>query len=129
MATNPAVPYWDEADTVTAHAGAAITGKRFVAISGAMTDGNPTMTHAAADAMANPAGVGVAAYDAPVGTKFTAYTGNQVMPVRAGAAITAGQTVESNAAGEAVPSATGAVLGVAYGDAALGADAPIKLAR
>lgn len=128
MATNEAVPYWDQADTITCHAAAAITGKRFVGISAARTGGNPTVTHAAA-AGAQPSRVGVAAYDAPAGSKVTVYTGTQVVPVTAGAALTAGQSLTSSATGAAVDAAAGPVLGTAYDDAANGTDTPVKLAR
>lgn len=128
MATNPAVPYWDEADTVTCHAGAAITGKRFVGISGPRTGDNPTVTHAAAAAAA-ASRVGVAAYDAAAGAKVTVYFGHQVMPVTTGAILSAGASVGSDAAGLAVAAGANPVLGTAYDDAASGADCPVKLAR
>ena len=128
MATNPAVPYWDEADTITCHAGAAITGKRFVGISGPRIDGNPTVTHAAAAAA--PSRVGVAAYDAAVGAKVTVYFGHQVMPVTVGAAaVAAGAPVGSDATGLAVAAGANPPLGTAFDDAAVGVDCPVKLSR
>lgn len=130
MATNPAVPYWDNAETVTARAGAAITGKRFVGISGPMTEEQPTMTHAAAVG-ARAARTGVSAYDAPAGGNVTVYSGTQVMPVTASVAIAAGDSIYAIADGRAtnVAGTNPEPLGVAYGDAAIGADCPVKLAR
>ena len=129
MATNPAVPFWDEGNTFTGHASTAVTGKRFVSISGARVDGNPRVAHAAGSATVRA--VGVAAYDAASGAKVTVYSGpGIVMPVTAAGAITAGQDVYSDAQGRATATQpTGArPAGVALDDAADGTDAVIKLA-
>lgn len=130
MATNPAVPFWDEAESLTCHASAAVTGKRFVTISGARVDGNPRVASAASSATSKPAGV--AAYDAASGAKLTVYTKpGLIMPVTASGAITAGALVYSTADGKATatnPGGTGIPAGTAWDDVADGADAPIKLA-
>lgn len=123
MATNPAVPYWDNAETVTGHATAAVTGKRFATISGARVDDKPAVKHAAVGAPA-----GVTAFDAAINTDVTLYQGTQVMPVTAAVAITAGDTLYSTADGSATNVAAGPVRGYAYDDAAAGADCPVKLA-
>lgn len=127
MATNPAVPFWDEDDTVTCHAETAVTGKRFVTVSGPMVGGNPQVEHqvGAAGKMV----LGVAAYDAAAGAKVSVYNRSQVMPVTAGEAIVAGDLVYSAADGRAVktPPAGALVAGIALNDAALGADCPVKL--
>ena len=127
MATNPAVPFWDEGNTFTGHASAAVTGKRFVTISGPRVEGNPAVAHAAGTATTKA--VGVAAYDAAAGTKVTVYSGpGIVMPVTAGAAIAAGAPIYSLADGRATSVATGNIVGWALDDAAVGADCPVKLA-
>lgn len=130
MATNPAVPFWDEGNTFTGHASAAVTGKRFVSISGPRVDGNPSVAHAVGSATVKA--VGVSAYDAASGAKVTVYSGpGIVMPVTAGEAITAGAPVYSAADGRAVdtaPVAGALIAGYALDDAALGADCPVKLA-
>lgn len=130
MATNPAVPFWDEGNTFTGHASAAVTGKRFVTISGARVDGNPAVAHAASAAAVKP--VGVAAFDAASGAKVTVYSSpGIVMPVTASGAITAGAPVYSTADGSATstaPVAGALIAGYALDDAASGADAVIKLA-
>lgn len=126
MALNPAVPFWDEANSVTCHASAAITGKRFVGISGNRTGDNPTVSMAAAAA----APVGVSAYDAGAGTKLTVYTGHEVMPVEAGAAITAGTLLIADGTGRAIPKAgaTTPTLGIAWSDAAgAGSECVVKI--
>lgn len=130
MATNPAVPFWDEGNTFTGHASAAVTGKRFVTISGARVDGNPRVAHAASAAAVKP--VGVAAYDAASGAKVTVYSApGIVMPVTADGSITAGAPVFSTAAGKATatdPGTGSSPAGYALDDAADGTDAVIKLA-
>lgn len=130
MATNPAVPFWDEAESLTAHASAAVTGKRFVSPSGARVDGNPRVASAASSVTSKP--LGVSAYDAASGAKVTVYTEpGLVMPVTASVAITAGQPVYSDPTGQATPTApvAGALIaGYALDDAAIGTDAVVKLA-
>lgn len=123
MATNEAIPYWDTGDTLTAHCSAAVIGKRFLHITGTTTDGNPTV--ALADGT-KPV-FGVAAYDRAAGGKVTVHRQLAiVVPVRAGAAITAGALVKSDATGQAIPhGGVGTVEGMALADAAIGADCMI----
>lgn len=125
MATNPAVPFWDKAETVTCHAPGAVTGKRFATITGARTDGKPTIGHAAGTA--GTRALGVTAHDAAAGTDVTVYKGKQVMPVTAAVAITAGELLYSAADGRATNVATGNVVAIAVDDAAAGADVPASL--
>lgn len=128
MAVNPAVPYWDEANTFTGRASATITGKRFVTISGARVDGHPRVNHA--EGSATKRAVGVSAYDAPNGGDVTVYSGpGIIMPVTASGAVTAGQDVYSTPTGAAIATQpTGArPAGMALDDAADGADLPVKL--
>lgn len=130
MATNTAVPFWDEGNTITCHASAAITGKRFVAISGARVEGNPRVAHAASAVAVKS--FGVSGYDAVSGGKVSVYTApGIVMPVTAAVAITAGQPVYSDATGQATnvaPVAGALISGHAADDAAIGAECPVKLA-
>jgi hypothetical protein len=125
----------------TGQATAAVTGKRFVKISGARTnkfnvlgttaDGN---NYKVAPCAAGQQAIGVAKYDQPtVGSKVGVAAAG-VCTVTAGAAITAGQTVMSDATGQAIPWAqsgaypnTNVALGVAMDDCANGADAEIAL--
>ncbi len=129
MATNPAVPFWDEANTFTGHASAAITGKRFVSISGARIGDNPRVAHAVGSATVKP--VGVSAYDAASGAKVTVYSApGLIMPVTVAGAVTAGQPVYSDATGKATATNPGSAIiaGWACDDAADTTDCPIKLA-
>lgn len=129
MATNPAVPFWDEANTFTGHAEAAVTGKRFVTVSGPRVDGRPQVSHAASSATSKP--VGVSAYDAEAGRAVTIYSApGLIMPVTGSGAITANAPVYSTADGRATATDPGIALiaGYALDDAADGDDVVVKLA-
>lgn len=123
---NQAVPFWTPAQALTAHAGVALTGKRFVRVSGPRVGGNVQVNHSAgADVL------GVAAYDSPAGDKVTVNAVG-IVPVTAAAAITAGQRVTSDATGQAAVAtgaagATVAYAGIAVDDAAAGADVPVLI--
>lgn len=129
MATNTAVPFWDEGNTITCHASAAVTGKRFVTISGARVEGNPRVAHAAGTSTTKA--LGVSGYDTPSGGKVSVYAApGLVMPVTqaAGVAATAGQLAYSDATGAATNVATGLVVGTYLDDVAAGGEAVIRLA-
>jgi hypothetical protein len=122
---NPAVPFYDDASVISCQAAAAITGKRFVAGSGNTTDGRPRVATAGAGARV----FGVAGGDTIANDGVTVYRGStQAVPVTAGAALTAWQDVESDAAGRAVPLTTGVRAGTVTEDCANGGDAKIFLA-
>ena len=131
MANNIAVPFWDEGNTITCHASAAVTGKRFVSISGARVEGNPRVAHVAQGTNGKTP-LGVSGYDAPSGGKVSVYSApGIVMPVTASGTITAGDDVYSTADGKATSTSPGAGArpsGTALDDAADGTDAVIKLA-
>lgn len=125
MATNPAVPYWDKAETITAHASATIIGKRFVTVSGARVEDKVSVAHAAGTATTRA--LGVSAQDAASGTDVTIYKGKQVIPVTAAVAITANDLLYSDATGKATNVATGVPVAIAVDDAAAAADVPASL--
>ena len=125
---------------LTCQVTAAVTGKRFVKISGARANKFNVL---GSDASGNPYKVapcagntdralGVAKYDqATVGNKVGVACAGVVI-VTAGAAITAGQYVMSDASGQAIPWVSAASeanpkLGLALDDCANGADAEILL--
>jgi hypothetical protein len=132
MPENVCIPFYETSD-ITVQASAAVTGKRFVAPSANRTGGPGLSTSATnvyvvahAPAGAKPAGVSV--YDAPSGGLLGIIgTPGRIVPVTAGAAITAGQQVEVGTAGQAIPLATGQRAGLAMTGAASGAAAEIKL--
>lgn len=143
MPLNDCIPWYEDADRLPAEAFTAVTGKRFVIpaaarLSGPMipataqvgtsdpTDGgNIRVAHAVAGAIA----LGVSSWDAAVGEKLTILT-DGVVPVLAGAAITAGNQIQVGANGTAIPwdgTLASRVVGIAVDDTANGADAQIKL--
>lgn len=111
MPTNEAIAYYDSGDDLTCYVTAAVTGRRFVAITGAKrvgsqalaTDalgGNIPVAHCGAGARP----LGVSTFDAPnVGDQLPVMRGHKVVPVESGAALTAGNKVMSDATGRAVP--------------------------
>jgi hypothetical protein len=135
MAANECIPYFDSGEDVTARAEAAVTGKRFVGISdpqdgpanmgldSAASGGLVVCSHAAAGSKP----LGVASYDAAINGRFYVIRGQKILPVRAGANITAGQEVEVGTDGQAIPLAAGIAAGRAVDSAASGADCPIAL--
>lgn len=99
----------------TLKAPSAVTKHRFVKINGAM-------------AGAGEAVFGVAQYDAATGDHYAATVAGRIA-VEAGAAITLGQRVKSDAQGRAIPAATeDAAAGMAV-SAAAGAGYPVRILR
>lgn len=136
---NPILPLYEDADHITGAVASAgsVLGGRFVVPSGgfqsspllnaatvATDGGNVQINQAGAGARA----LGVAAYDAPnPGDKVTIYTGRFVVPMVAGGSITAGQQVESDAAGKPITLATGVANGLAVSSASSGQTVYIRL--
>lgn len=109
---------------ITGHATAAVTGKRFLRITGDRTDGNISVAHATAAGRV----CGVSKYDAASGKKVGVMRGNsRVVHVEAGGAIAAFAEVEVGASGTAVTLSAGVAVGYALTAAADGDDAQISL--
>ena len=109
---------------ITGHCSAAVTGKRFLKISGNRSDGNIAVAHADAAGRV----CGVSAYDAAINKKVTVKRGNsRVVFVTAGGNIAAFAEVEVAAGGTAVTKAAGIAVGYAITAATNGADAEISL--
>lgn len=144
MAANECIPLFEPGGALSGKATAAVTGKRFVAISGdpdnanfpgletdadvatAVTGGNSLkFAHAGAGAAAD----GVSSYDAPSGGRLYAINRNagQGVPVTADGAITAGQDIEVGAAGKAKTRAAGVIVGRALNSCADGEACYVKL--
>jgi hypothetical protein len=71
----------------------------------------------------------VAKYDVPSGTVGGMHgQPGMIVPVTTGAAVTAGQQVQTDANGMAIPLAAGAIAGLAMSGAGSGADCQVKLA-
>lgn len=133
MPANECIPYFEPNATFTAKATGAVTGKRFVKIGATRTGGGgegaggattvgvglstdlenlPVVKRTGAKDRA----VGVAGWDAADKAEVKVFaTGHGLrLPVTSGAAITAGEEVESDAEGRAIPFAAGVKLGVAF---------------
>lgn len=131
---NDLIPFKEHANRVTGTPTAAVTGKRFVSISG---DRNADGSYSIAPTPAGGKPFGVAAWDCPVGGKVTVVVieSGDIVPVTVGAAgLAANASVVSDAAGAAVVAAgaAGAVVhaaGICLSGAAAGADAQILLTR
>lgn len=134
MPANECLPYKEPGSAITFKATAAVTGKRFVAVSGNRTGGPGLSTDLAnvyqcAHSGAGGAAVGVSKYDTANGALGGAIRGG-IVPVEAGAAIAAGASVQSDATGRAITwdgTLASKRLGVCMNGAAGGADAEIAL--
>lgn len=137
--TNLCTPYYEPGARVTGRAfGAPVVGKRFVAIAAKKDPGSAGLDAGAtggniniAPAAANDAKYfGVAEHDAAIGKTTAVLRGSGfIVPVTAGAAITAGQKLAVGALGKAIPVATTETyVGLAITDAATDADCVVALA-
>lgn len=121
---NELIAFKETGADVTGQCSAAVTGKRFLQITGNMqVDGSITVATAAAGGRS----CGVAKYDAASGAKVGVARGPKVVPVNAGAAIAAFAEVESNALGQAITRTTGVALGYVESAATSGSDARVVL--
>lgn len=110
---------------ITAEATAAVTARRFLAVSGNRTSGGNI---AVAPAGAGVRACGVAATDAAIGELVRVVRGNsRVVRVTADGALTAGAEVEVGSAGKAKAKGTGVAVGYAMTGAADASDAEISL--
>lgn len=133
---NAILPLYEDADRITGRATAAITGGRFVQISGdleaspLLNAGSPSTTGGNVKVATCGAGVkafGVASMDAAAdGDKILVYTGDLVLPVTAGGTVTAGQQVESDSTGRAITLNTGVSNGIAVSSATVGNTVYVK---
>ena len=130
---NDCIPFYRPGQDVTAQCSAAVTGKRFVKISGNRTSGpglaatSEGSNYLVAPAAAGDRAFGVAKFDAPINAKVGVIVSGAIVPVRTGAALTAGQEVQSDATGQAIPLAAGKALGLAVNGAASAADVEVLL--
>ncbi len=132
MASNECIPFYKPGQDLTGHATAAVTGKRFVKLSGSRQSG-PGLTTAVdgsnyqvAPAGAGEYAIGVAKYDAASGKKVAIACAG-IVPVTAGGNIAFGVEVEADATGKAVTKGSGIALGRCMTAATSGNDAEIKL--
>jgi hypothetical protein len=119
MPNNEAVAYFDPGDDISAHCEAGVTGRRFVIISDPKQVASAALANdtLGGNIVVSPAGngaraIGIATYDALAGQKVPVMRGHKVVPVEAGAAMTAGDQVQSDASGRAITLAGGFACGV-----------------
>src|SRR5215831_132886 len=143
MPANECIPYFEGpySQTVTVHAGYAITGKTFV---GPLTSyqgqgpglaadplpaGDTGNLQAAAAPTAGGETSGVATWDVALGGKAVIIRGAGTMvPVTAGAAVAVGNELQVDTSGRVVPSSTGKRVGKAHSAAgAAGTDVVVEL--
>lgn len=134
LRVNDCIPYKRPGEDLSCRASAAVTGKRFVKVSGARTSGPGLSATAegsvyqAQQCVAGDRALGVSSWDAALNEIFTAIVGG-VVPVNSGAAIAAGAEVQSDANGNAITLAAGKSLGICMNTVSgAGVDAEIKLA-
>lgn len=121
---NENVGVYEPGRDITGRATAAVTGKRFLKISGNRSNGNIAVAHADAAGRV----CGVSKYDAASGAIVGVARGNsRVTHVTADGAIAAFAEVEVGAAGKAKTKTAGIAVGYALTAAADGADAEISL--
>lgn len=139
MPTNQCIPLFKGGNVpVTVRVTANVTGKTFGAISANIQSG-PDITSTAlpttwdggnlqaATCTAAAKADGVFAYDQTSGEIVPLHGSDAVVPVTAGAAITAGQEVEVGTGGKAIPLASGKAVGKATTTAANNADCYVRL--
>jgi hypothetical protein len=131
---NECIPYYTPGDAISAYVTTAVTGKRFVKISGnrqagpalntSTTGGNVSINHATAAGRI----FGVAKYDGAVGDIIPVEkTSGSIVPVTAEGAIAAFAEVEVGTAGKAVTKTSGVAVGYVVSAAADTEDAQVVL--
>lgn len=123
MPNNECIEFYPEARNITCRANGAVTGKRFVKVSGNRESDLIDVATCTAAAKA----FGVAGYDAADNEIVPVKRGPAVVPVKCAANLTAGVEVESDASGQAIVLASGKALGIAVTGATSGDDAQIAL--
>lgn len=121
---NENIGVYEPGQDISGRASAAITGKRFLKISGNRSGGNIAVAHADAGGRV----CGVSGRDTAAGKLVNVKRGkDRVTFVTAGANIAAFAEVEVGADGRAIPLAEGVAVGYAVTAATSGGDAEISL--
>lgn len=121
---NENVAVYEPGQDISGRCSAAVTGKRFLKISGSRAGGNVAVAHADAAGRV----CGVSGRDAASGELVRVMRGSgRVVLVTAAANIAAFAEVEVGSAGQAVTKASGVAVGYAVTAATSGGDAEINL--
>lgn len=120
MPANEAQILKEPGTDLTFKATAGVTGKRFLKITGTRTGGGMgglstvlDNVYQMAQATANDRACGVAAYDVASGALGRCISGQKVVTVTSGAAVTAGAVIGSDANGKATGAGVTTSLGIA----------------
>lgn len=122
MPTNQAVPFFKPGHDVTGYLTAPLSGKRLVATT---TGSRGSQPYIAYPKDGGPV-FGVLAYDGVAGDTITVFVGG-VVPIIAGADVTAGTQVQAKADGTIVPLTDGVPVGYVVAAATTGKSAAVKL--
>lgn len=121
---NENIGIYEPGADLTGVATGAITGKRFVAISGNRSNGNIAVAHATAAGRV----AGVSRWDAAIGQLVGVARGSsRVVAVTAAANIAAFAEVEVGTAGQAITKTSGVAVGYVVTAATSGGDAEVSL--
>ena len=123
---NECIPLSDEGENITAVTTAAVTGKTFLGVTGALAAGFPGSNVKVATTAAGAKPFGVAAYDA-ASSALVGVVKDGVVPVTAGGTLAAGDEVEADASGKAIKLASGKAAGRAVSAATAGTDVFVDL--
>lgn len=119
---------YEPGENLTGHCSSAVTGKRFLAITGNRTTSDASNNITVAHATAAGRTCGVSTWDAASGKKVGIHRGGgRVTLVTAGGNIAAFAEVEVGANGTAVTKSAGIAVGYAVTAATNGGDAEISL--
>ena len=122
MPTNVCTPFFKPGRDITGYCTAAVAGKTFVV---PVSGGRGGFPHIATASAGGPA-CGVVGHDQELGGTVHFNVGGTV-PVLAGADITAGTRVQSDAQGRAVPHDAGIPLGLATSNGTNGGSVSVQL--
>lgn len=136
MPVNECIPYYRPGKDITAKAAAALTGKRLCVVSGNRVSG-PGLSTTPADGSVYPVNVcgagvkafGVTPYDVASGEFHDVIRGG-IVPITAGATVTVGSQVESDATGRVINwggTVATQPIGICTTGATVGLDAEIAL--
>jgi hypothetical protein len=141
LGDNTVLALFEPADDITAAVTAAVTSGKFVKVAAAGLQGGPLLDISSptspltkgnliqvTQCVAGDKAFGVTKWDTAAADDVVGlFTGNQIVPMIAGAAITAGQEIQSDAAGLPIPLAAGKANGLAVSNAAGAATVYIQL--
>ncbi len=106
-----AIPLYRPGDDVTATAGVAVAGRKFVEITGALNPANGTNVTVGLPTAGGTV-FGVAAYDAAANARVAVIRGSKtIVPVLAAGVIAVGAEVQVDAAGAVITKSAGVAVG------------------